>query len=467
MWIVVPSNGGEGAPTLDELFDALSICSSLHSSSGGANSDGHPLASIGPFGTGLRTDAPPGAFEDAEDVDEAEIAVNGAQPEEAGLSETGRRALAHLEAVLDWPGEEDATTTSNPTDIESGAAGRGKEAHAQASAVSDLQTATQEPSRVTPSNTLIFASLPPEFFDTPELARALLDLLHAYGKLLSYLPLPLFGRAVVAYEELEAAKRAKEKLDLLLLPFEDESEETVLADEARYSKSADYASGASGKHSYDTLRVYYGPSSSEIFSGRESASKALGVPITDRNFLISPPGSPPVGWEPIVEDPPNQDTLADDLIRALGQLRDSGANLEDHRPKPLSGDGGEDDQKGRTTPTEDSEEQQAALAAPRLASAQPAVIIPAMGAMPGVSVEAFDGAEDGDRQTAITSGGKKYMGVSISSVKATVESMRSNRSRSGSNASLLSVEDAQTGLGGGGASSFGKITPTARPPLAP
>jgi hypothetical protein len=44
------------------------------------------------------------------------------------------------------------------------------------------------------------------------------------------------------------------------------------------------------------------------------------VPITDRNFLISPPGSPPIGWEQIAEDPPNTQTLADDLMAALQDL---------------------------------------------------------------------------------------------------------------------------------------------------
>lgn len=42
-------------------------------------------------------------------------------------------------------------------------------------------------------------------------------------------------------------------------------------------------------------------------------------PIT-KNFLISPPGSPPEGWEPILEDPPNSNTLATDLMRALEAL---------------------------------------------------------------------------------------------------------------------------------------------------
>ena len=43
--------------------------------------------------------------------------------------------------------------------------------------------------------------------------------------------------------------------------------------------------------------------------------------MPERNFLISPPGSPPVGWEQTREEPPNEVALAEDLQRALEQLR--------------------------------------------------------------------------------------------------------------------------------------------------
>lgn len=46
----------------------------------------------------------------------------------------------------------------------------------------------------------------------------------------------------------------------------------------------------------------------------------LRPPVNDKNFLISPPGSPPVGWEQIREDPPNSTPLAHDLINALRKL---------------------------------------------------------------------------------------------------------------------------------------------------
>lgn len=47
----------------------------------------------------------------------------------------------------------------------------------------------------------------------------------------------------------------------------------------------------------------------------------LRPPPIEKNFLISPPGSPPVGWEQIKEDPPNSAPLAEDLISALRRLQ--------------------------------------------------------------------------------------------------------------------------------------------------
>jgi calcipressin-2 len=46
----------------------------------------------------------------------------------------------------------------------------------------------------------------------------------------------------------------------------------------------------------------------------------LRPPELEKNFLISPPGSPPVGWEQIKEEAPNSAPLADDLMVALRKL---------------------------------------------------------------------------------------------------------------------------------------------------
>ncbi|CAG7675286.1 unnamed protein product [Allacma fusca] len=63
---------------------------------------------------------------------------------------------------------------------------------------------------------------------------------------------------------------------------------------------------------------------------RKSADGYLHPPTPDKQFLISPPASPPVGWEPRAEDQPN---INFDLISALSQL----APGESHELyKPLS-----------------------------------------------------------------------------------------------------------------------------------
>ena len=56
--------------------------------------------------------------------------------------------------------------------------------------------------------------------------------------------------------------------------------------------------------------------------------EATKPPAIEKNFLISPPGSPPVGWEPLKEDLPSSSPLVDDLIQALRKL----TTLDDDQP---------------------------------------------------------------------------------------------------------------------------------------
>ncbi len=56
----------------------------------------------------------------------------------------------------------------------------------------------------------------------------------------------------------------------------------------------------------------------------DPAKTHLAPPHPEKNFLISPPGSPPEGWEPITEDAPNSSALAEDLQRALERLQLNG-----------------------------------------------------------------------------------------------------------------------------------------------
>jgi hypothetical protein len=66
----------------------------------------------------------------------------------------------------------------------------------------------------------------------------------------------------------------------------------------------------------------------------------LRPPEHERNFLISPPGSPPEGWEPISEDGPNMAPLADDLKRALEALQLQALGRDRAGPEVILDEGG-------------------------------------------------------------------------------------------------------------------------------
>lgn len=235
--------------------------------------------------------------------------------------------------------------------------------------------------------------------------------------------------------------------------------------------------------------------------------------------MISPPGSPPVGWEPIREDPPNRDTLADDLMKALGALRDEGKGVESNIPRPLTksrlnspsftgleipmGQGETISKFNLDGEHQDQGSERHNLPPPTLVippSTQPAQIrraMPGIGRnevenaggevqVPGVTVQSYDPVDAfGNSATNAVK-----TGMSISSVKATVESMRGGSSEvsgldhggeatkvdgqalpktamptssSGSlGGGLGGEEDVDGSLTGGGK----RITPTGRPPLA-
>jgi hypothetical protein len=70
-------------------------------------------------------------------------------------------------------------------------------------------------------------------------------------------------------------------------------------------------------------------SRANVYDANNPDPHCLAAPEQPRNFLISPPGSPPEGWEPIVEDSPNTLTLASDLISALSSIE---LNLDGKSP---------------------------------------------------------------------------------------------------------------------------------------
>lgn len=67
------------------------------------------------------------------------------------------------------------------------------------------------------------------------------------------------------------------------------------------------------------MQVYFALHTT-IYDDVSNNSRHLTVPKIDRNFLISPPCSPPLGWTSAHETGPNSTTLADDLSHAFARL---------------------------------------------------------------------------------------------------------------------------------------------------
>ncbi|GAA6000832.1 uncharacterized protein JCM10292_006450 [Rhodotorula paludigena] len=311
-----------------------------------------------------------------------------------------------------------------------------------------------------PTNTLIVV-VPPRL-------NPLLPLFHAhfatYGTLHAWTPLERFGRVVAVYDDPLECTRAKAEMDGFV--WEDEHER--------------------GEEAPQPLRVYYGPtfpldrlaylpraSTSSAPASPAAAPPLLEVPSSGKNFLISPPGSPPVGWEQIEEEAPNtqvwhqddepgdvdfeelkkagggaDEKWADELARALRFLSvDSGGGVDD-----------DEDADGNGLAEELEVEQQldGSVSTTQLVlppAPLPALGIPAVdsfgaGSMhyrPAVTVSSPPRTPHDDSPASpISTGATPPPGASkITSVKATIDSMF-----------------------GSSTAGAARITPTSRPPLA-
>lgn len=73
------------------------------------------------------------------------------------------------------------------------------------------------------------------------------------------------------------------------------------------------------------VRVYFG----EPTPIDPAPDRHLQAPRAEKQFFISPPPSPPHGWESRDEEPPNKDVHADDLVHALERLSARKQNVDD------------------------------------------------------------------------------------------------------------------------------------------
>jgi hypothetical protein len=118
----------------------------------------------------------------------------------------------------------------------------------------------------------------------------------------TWAPLKSFRRIVVSFFDIDSAVTIRQKVD--------------------------------GEHIMGCrVRVYFG-----LNTPLNPTDQHLPLPKSDKLFFISPPPSPPMGWEMRDEGPPNQMFLAEDLAAALAKLHAD----PNHYPSPTAEDGDRD-----------------------------------------------------------------------------------------------------------------------------
>ncbi|TIB82351.1 Calcipressin [Wallemia mellicola] len=189
------------------------------------------------------------------------------------------------------------------------------------------------------SNTLVFTNLPTNIFQS-RISNILKQAIESYAissenKLYSWVALPSFSRAIAIFWDAGDAALCKDRLDRLAIGKQhNHNRDNGPRLPKRQRARSDCPPLASDWNTGFLLRVFSLPPTP--ITGKELDNLHLSVPGIEKNFLISPPGSPPVGWEPIVEDPPNTETLAEDLVAALESIKhdetageaDSGDNIK-------------------------------------------------------------------------------------------------------------------------------------------
>lgn len=134
----------------------------------------------------------------------------------------------------------------------------------------------------------------------------------------------------------------------------------------------------------DRVRVYFGQ-----HTPLQPVDQHLQAPAAQKQFFISPPPSPPLGWESRHEDPPNAIMLAEDLAHALAKLN---YDTKEHQEELIAG--GEVGEEGKIT--RPRSQSSVLLFEPEKAGADQG--------MPQISLE--DYTDSGDERSPVTPGGR-------------------------------------------------------------
>ncbi|KAL6711308.1 hypothetical protein ACN47E_005839 [Coniothyrium glycines] len=143
-----------------------------------------------------------------------------------------------------------------------------------------------------PSNTLIITNLlAPEIFQFHTLTE-IRETIDQHAKVHTWAPLKSFRRIVVSFFDVDSAIAVRQALDgEQLMGYR--------------------------------IRVYFG-----MNTPLNPTDQHLALPQSDKLFFISPPPSPPMGWEVRPEEAPNKLVHAEDLAAALARLHASSSRDE-------------------------------------------------------------------------------------------------------------------------------------------
>ena len=136
-----------------------------------------------------------------------------------------------------------------------------------------------------PSNTLLITQLNDFRIFHPASLATIRQHITEIAPLHSFAPLKSLRRIICSFYDVDAAVKVRQQLD-----------NVALLNELR-------------------PRIYFGEP-----TPIGETKKFLDRPDAGRLFFISPPPSPPVGWQMKEEDAPNKDVVAADLAEALGKL---------------------------------------------------------------------------------------------------------------------------------------------------
>lgn len=136
-----------------------------------------------------------------------------------------------------------------------------------------------------PTNTLLITNLQSLDIFTSSVLENISRAINEHATIHTFAPLKSFRRIVVSFHSVDDAVAIRQVLD----------GESVLG---------------------CRVRVYFGQ-----HTNLDAADRHLHLPKSDKLFFISPPPSPPMGWQMRDEDPPNKEVHAEDLASALSKLQ--------------------------------------------------------------------------------------------------------------------------------------------------